>query len=46
MTHPTEKRGQLIRHHEEALTLADEIDDGLEPALEHKLAFCAARNPL
>jgi hypothetical protein len=28
MTDEAEKRGQLIRHLEEALTLADEIEDG------------------
>jgi hypothetical protein len=28
MTHEADKRGQLIRHLEEALVLADEIEDG------------------
>jgi hypothetical protein len=28
MTDEAEKRGELIRHLEEALTLADEIEDG------------------
>ena len=28
MTDEAEKRGQLIRHLEEALTLAEEIEDG------------------
>jgi len=40
MKDEAEKRGELIRHLEEALTLADEIEDGqtgflIERALDH-----------
>jgi hypothetical protein len=49
MMDDAEKRGQLIRHLEDALTLADEIQDGhtgylIERALDEARARCGGEH--